>query len=131
MLSRIFGWWNGATIGTLLTVKTRGAHVGTDQFGNRYFEARTARDSYDGRRRRWVLYEGYADASKVPAEWFGWLHHTLADVPTEASMPRRAWQREHRPNMSGTPLAWRPPGSIASGGERARATGDYEAWRPE
>jgi NADH:ubiquinone oxidoreductase subunit len=131
MLKRIFTWWNGATIGTLLTVKSRGDHVGTDSYGNRYFQARTNRDSYDGRRRRWVLYEGYADASKVPPEWFGWLHHTFDDVPSATTMPRKVWEREHRPNMSGTPLAWRPKGSIARGGERARATGDYQAWKPD
>jgi NADH:ubiquinone oxidoreductase subunit len=131
MLKRIFSWWNGATIGALLTIKGRGELVGTDPFGNRYFEARTNRDSYDGRRRRWVIYEGYADASKVPPEWFGWLHYTFDDIPPETPLPAKAWQREHRPNMSGTPLAWKPPGSIARGGERARATGDYEAWRPD
>ena len=131
LLKRIFTWWNGATIGTLFTVKRLGVPVGTDQYGNRYFEAKTNRNSYDGRKRRWVLYDGYADASKVPPEWFGWLHHTLPDPPTPETMPRHAWQREHRPNMSGTPLAWRPRGSIARGGERARATGDYQAWKPD
>jgi NADH:ubiquinone oxidoreductase subunit len=131
VFKRIFTWWNGATIGALVTIKGRGDHVGTDDYGNRYYEARTTRDSYDGRRRRWVIYEGYADASKVPPEWFGWLHHTLPDVPTPETMPKRPWQREHRPNMSGTPLAWRPKGSIARGGERARATGDYQAWKPD
>jgi NADH:ubiquinone oxidoreductase subunit len=127
----MFTWWNGATVGTLFTIRRLGVQVGTDSFGNRYFEAKTNRNSYDGRKRRWVIYEGYADASKVPPEWFGWLHHTLPDVPTLETMPSHAWQREHRPNMSGTPLAWRPKGSIARGGERARATGDYQAWKPD
>jgi NADH:ubiquinone oxidoreductase subunit len=131
VLKRIFTWWNGATIGTLLTVKTRGVLIGTDQFGNRYFENRNNKDSYDGRKRRWVLYEGYADASKVPPEWFGWLHYTIQDPPGAADLPAKAWQREHMPNMSGTPLAYRPKGSIARGGERARATGDYQPWTPD
>lgn len=131
MLKRIFTWWNGATIGTLLTVKSRGVYVGADQYGNQYWEAKTNRDSYDGRKRRWVLYEGYADASKVPPEWFGWLHHTLQEPPTEAALPAKAWQQPYMPNMSGTPLAYRPKGSIARGGERQRATGDYQAWKPE
>ena len=33
VLNKLFGWWNGATIGTLVTVKSRGDHVGTDEFG--------------------------------------------------------------------------------------------------
>jgi NADH:ubiquinone oxidoreductase subunit len=131
LLKRIFTWWNGATVGTLFTIRRLGVKVGSDQYGNTYFEAKTNKNSYDGRKRRWVVYDGYADASKVPPEWFGWLHHTLEDVPTPETMPRHAWQREHRPNMSGTPLAWRPRGSIARGGERARATGDYQAWKPD
>ena len=130
MLEKVFTWWNGATLGTLFTVKRRGSLVGTDEFGNRYFEARD-RKSYDGRKRRWVLYNGYVDASKVPPDWFGWLHYTVEVVPSEQPGSRRAWQKPHVPNMTGTPFAWRPRGSIARGGERPKATGDYQAWRPE
>ena len=34
-------------------------------------------------------------------------------------------------HMTGTPLAYRPPGSVLKGGHRAPTTGDYEPWRPE
>ena len=131
MLKRIFTWWNGATLGTLFTIRRLGVPVGTDAYGNRYFEAKSNRNSYDGRKRRWVIYEGYADASKVPPEWFGWLHHIIEAPPTEAALPAKAWQKPYLPNLSGTPFAYRPKGSIARGGERARATGDYEAWTPD
>lgn len=130
MLEKIFTWWNGATIGTLFTVKRRGNHVGTDGFGNRYFESRDTK-SYDGRKRRWVLYKGYVDASKVPPDWFGWLHYSIDLPPTEQAMTRRPWMKEHVPNLSGTPYAWRPRGSIARGGQRPSASGDYQAWKPE
>ena len=131
MFGRLFTWWNGATIGTLFTIARRGVAVGEDAFGNRYYEARDNRDSYDGRKRRWVIYQGYADASKVPAEWHGWLHHTFDEPPTVAPLKRRRWEKDHIPNLSGTPYAWRPEGSLARGGRRASATGDYEAWKPE
>jgi NADH:ubiquinone oxidoreductase subunit len=130
VLSKIFTWWNGATLGTLFTVKRRGSHVGTDTFGNRYFQSRD-RKSYDGRKRRWVLYNGYVDASKVPPEWFGWLHYSVDEAPSQDSPKRRDWQKDHVPNLSGTPFAWKPRGSIARGGQRASASGDYQAWRPE
>jgi NADH:ubiquinone oxidoreductase subunit len=130
LLDKIFTWWNGATIGTLFTVKRRGSQVGTDGFGNRYFESRDHK-SYDGRRRRWVLYKGYADASKVPAEWFGWLHYSVDEVPTTENTVQRAWIKPHMPNLTGTPFAWRPRGSIARGGQRASASGDYQAWKPD
>jgi NADH:ubiquinone oxidoreductase subunit len=131
VLKKIFTWWNGATVGILFTVGRRGVFVGQDEFGNRYYEAKDARDSYDDHKRRWVVYNGYAEASKVPPDWHGWLHHTFAEPPTVEPLPRKRWEKEHIPNLSGTQYAWRPKGSIARGGERAPATGDYEAWTPE
>ena len=131
MLEKIFTWWNGATIGTLFTVGRRGVLVGKDEYGNRYFEARDTKDSYDGRKRRWVLYNGYADASKVPPDWHGWLHYTFDQTPDQAPVVIKAWEKPHLPNLSGTPMAWRPRGSLARSGQRPSATGDYEAWKPE
>ena len=130
MLEKIFTWWNGATIGTLFTVKRRGNLVGADDFGNRYFQSRDTK-SYDGRKRRWVLYKGYVDASKIPPEWFGWLHYSIDLPPTEQAAARRPWMKEHVPNLTGTPFAWRPRGSISRGGQRPSASGDYQAWKPE
>jgi NADH:ubiquinone oxidoreductase subunit len=130
VLKTLFTWWSGATIGVLFTIKKRAVFIGEDSVGNRYFQARTNRDSYDGRLRRWVTYRGYADASKIPAEWHGWLHYTFDEPPTVAPFKIKAWEKDHLPNMTGTPYAYRPAGAIAQGGERAPATGDYEAWSP-
>jgi NADH:ubiquinone oxidoreductase subunit len=130
VLDKIFAWWNGATIGTLFTVAKRGALVGTDAFGNRYYQSRD-NVSYDGRKRRWVIYNGYAEASKVPPEWHGWLHYTFDEPPTVEPLPRRSWEVEYKPNQTGTPMAWRPQGSLAAEGRRPAATGDYQAWKPE
>jgi NADH:ubiquinone oxidoreductase subunit len=131
VLDKIFTWWSGATIGTLFTVGRNGVKVGEDEFGNRYYEARTNRNSYDGRKRRWVIYSNYADASKVPPEWHGWLHYTFDELPSEATLPKKSFEKPHVPNLSGTPFAWRPKGSLARGGKRPSATGDYQAWTPD
>ncbi|NWH09029.1 MAG: NADH:ubiquinone oxidoreductase subunit NDUFA12 [Alphaproteobacteria bacterium] len=119
----LFTWWNGATIGTLWTISRTGQLVGEDEQGNRYYQQR-------GGSRRWVVYNGYADASRVPPEWHPWLHHTLKEPPTLAPPKVKPWEKEHVPNMTGTPFAYRPPGSLAGTGARARGTGDYEAWKP-
>ena len=114
------------TIGTRLFTYFRGRPVGTDEAGNRYFEEKRARA---GRRsRRWVLYEGEAEASKVPPEWHAWLHFTTDEPISMAS--RKAWQKPHLPNLTGTSDSYRPPGHDYSGGQRPTATGDYEAWTP-
>lgn len=131
LLKSIFTWWNGATIGARFTIGRRGVFIGQDDTGNRYYEAKDNSDSYDDRKRRWVIYEGYAEASKVPAEWHGWLHHTFVEPPTREALPRKAWEKDHQPNLTGTIHAYKPKGSLGRGGERQAASGDYEAWKPE
>lgn len=132
MLKAIFTWWNGATMGARFHIGRRGVLVGQDDYGNRYYEAKDDRDAYDaGRKRRWVIFSGYAEASKVPAEWHGWLHYTFDQPPTVAPLLRKPWEKDHRPNLTGTVHAYRPQGSLARGGERQKATGDYLPWTPE
>jgi NADH:ubiquinone oxidoreductase subunit len=131
LLAPSFTWWNGATLGTLFTIGKRGRQVGTDEFGNRYYEDRTAKNSYDvGRKRRWIIYNGYADASKIPPDWHGWMHYTYDTPPSVEPLRRKAWEKAHMPNMSGTPYAQFPPGSMNAEGERAPTSGDYQAWKP-
>ena len=132
VLKTIFTWWNGATVGIHFTVAKQGRFVGEDELGNRYYEARTDRDSYDrGRKRRWVIYKGYADASKVTPDWHGWLRYTFDEPPTVEPFVIKPWEKGHLPNLTGTIHARRPQGAISRGGERQHATGDYEAWKPE
>ena len=134
ILSKIFTWWDGATIGTALDSARRGEQVGTDSQGTRYYRAKRPYPKghpFAGRERRWVIYEGANDASRVPAEWHGWLHGTFDGVPESFLPPPRIWEVDYTPNATGTPQAYRPQGALEKGGIRARATGDYEAWSPE
>ncbi|RAU21480.1 NADH:ubiquinone oxidoreductase subunit NDUFA12 [Paramagnetospirillum kuznetsovii] len=115
-----------ATLGTLLYTWTKGKLVGTDTTGNRYF---TERSAAKGRRtKRWVLFKGKPEASKIPPEWHAWLHYTSDKPLTDAA--RQSWQKPHEANKTGSPDAYLPPGHDLAGGVRERATGDYEAWRP-
>ncbi len=117
MLKWIFTWWNGATLGALFDIGRRGALVGNDEQGNRYYEERQA--SLEGRKRRYVIYSGLAEASRVSADWHGWMHHTVAEPPTVAPLKRQKWEKPHQPNLTGTVRAYRPKGSLARGGVRA------------
>lgn len=118
----LFSWWHNATLGTLVNTWFRGVLVGTDAFGNRYYQGK------DGVR-RWVIFKGTVEASRVPPEWHGWLHHTH-DTPPSGPTTGRPWEKPYQPNLSGTGEAYRPLGSLARGGVRAHATGDYEPWSP-
>ncbi len=118
-----------ATIGTRIFTWLKGGYIGSDEAGNRYFEGRKA--AADGIKKRWVVYAGLPEPSQVPAHWHGWLHYTTDIVPTNDITKRHAWQKPHRPNMTGTSERYLPPGHLEKGGKRdASASGDYEAWRP-
>lgn len=115
---------------TRVITALRGESVGTDQFGNRYYQDR--KSPARGRRRRWVVYSDNDDeASRVPPEHHAWLHYTIDAFPDGSNAHRKAWQKEHIPNLTGTPDAYRPPGHSLMGGKRDKATGDYQAWTPE
>lgn len=129
MLKQIFTWWSGHTLGAAFDIGRRATFVGSDSRGNRYFEER--KPSLEGRKRRYVIYDGLAEPSKVSADWHGWLHHTLDLPPTEKPLERREWEIEHQPNLTGTPYATRPKGSLAAKGKRQAADSDYEAWTPD
>ncbi len=129
VIKNIFTWWEGQTFGTWLHTRTKGVRVGEDAEGNVYYQAR--QPELSGYYRRWVAYNGNNDASRVPPEWYGWLHNTHEAPPSEGLPPAREWEAEPLPNLTGTPLAYRPKGALESGGKRAAATGDYEAWSPD
>ena len=56
-----------------------GRLVGKDTQGNKYYEDK--RKMRYGKPRRWLIYKGFAEASKIPSQWHGWLHFTTAELP--------------------------------------------------
>jgi NADH:ubiquinone oxidoreductase subunit len=123
-LKMIFTWWEGATIGTAWFTRRHGRKVGTDLWGNVYYTSK------DGTR-RWVIYNGPNDASRIPPDWYAWMHRMIDGMPDEALPPPPKYLKPPTPNMTGTPHAYRPSGALERGGRRAAASGDYEAWTPD
>ncbi len=124
-LLEIFRWWHGQTWGTRLALWRGFEFVGVDQFGNKYYEKK-------GGGRRWVTYNGPAEASAIPPGWYGWMQYKTDVPPSRDNYQPRDWEKPHTPNMTGTSQAYRPRGSLLSNNtERQRVTGDYEAWSPE
>jgi NADH:ubiquinone oxidoreductase subunit len=117
----LFTWWDGATLGTALFSAFNGSKVGEDSLGNRYFE---------GKGRRWVMYAGSNDVSRVPPEWYAWLTRQIEVIPDELPPPPK-FLREATPNLTGTAAAYRPTGAMEKGGLRQAASGDYQAWAPD
>lgn len=121
-LLRILTWWNGQTIGTQLFTWRRGVKVGEDSQGNVFYKSR------DGKR-RWVIYNGEIEASRIDPDWHGWLHGTWDTTPAERPLPHKDWQKPHQENLTGTLAAYAPAGSLRRAAPAERR--DYDAWQPE
>lgn len=121
-LLRAVTWWNGQTLNTQLYTWRKGVKVGEDEHGNRFY--RTQDD-----KRRWVIYNGETEASRIGPDWHGWLHHTFKEPPSEKPLARKSWEKDHEENLTGTAMAYAPAGSIRRGAPAERR--DYEAWNPE
>lgn len=121
-IKRIFTWWDGQTYGTQLWTRRKGIRVGSDAQGNIYY--RNAEQT-----RRWVIYNGPIEASRISPDWHGWLHHTWDTPPSEQALPHQAWEKPHQENLTGTLAAYAPAGSLRQPAPLARR--DYDAWTPE
>lgn len=120
-LLRAATWWNGSTLNTQFYTWRKGKRVGEDAEGNTYYASEAGR--------RWVIFNGASEASRVTPEWHGWLHHTWDEPPTEKPLPKKDWEKPHVENLTGTPGAYAPSGSIRKATPLVRT--DYEAWSPE
>ncbi len=118
---RAVTWWNSQTWGTQFYTWRKGEKVGEDDQGNVFYQ------SSEGR--RWVIFNGETEASRVSPEWHGWLHYTWDEPPTEKPLARKDWEKPHQENLTGTTAAYAPAGSLRQAKPADRS--DYEAWVPE
>lgn len=122
LIDRLLTWWNSQTLNTQFWTWRNGQKVGEDDQGNIFYQTK------DGKR-RWVIYNGESEASRITPDWHGWLHHTWNEPPTKAPLAHRTWEKPHQPNLTGSAQAYRPAGSLLNAEPKKRR--DYEAWQPE
>ena len=77
-----------------------GKLVGVDHLGNKYYENKSGK--------RWVIYNGEVEASKIPNEWYSWMHHTNNKIENLHKFKKYQWQKEHLPNQTGTESSYHP-----------------------
>ncbi len=99
-LKKIFTWWNQDTIGTKLKTIFSGKYVGQDSFGNKYYENKKGN--------RWVIYANEIDPTKIPVEWYSWIHFTPNRLEKNHELNKYEWQKPHLPNLTGTDSAYHP-----------------------
>ena len=97
---QIFTWWNHQTLGTRLTVLFFGKLVGKDNFGNKYYKTKKGQ--------RLIIYNGEVDASKIPSEWYSWMHFTPNKIENSHKLEKYEWQKPHKPNLTGSKEAYSP-----------------------
>ena len=100
IIKQIFTWWNHQTLGTRLQIFFSGKLVGTDKYGNKYYESKSGR--------RWVVYNGEVEASKIPNEWYSWMHNMNNKIQNKHDLEKYDWQKEHLPNQTGSNNSYHP-----------------------
>lgn len=89
--------------------------VGVDSFGNKYYENKR-------KNKRYVIYKGLEEASKVTAEWHGWLHYSN-DAPL-LEREKYFWEKPFLPNLTNTVLSYSPY-------NKDKNWKRYQSWSPK
>ena len=115
-IKQIFTWWNRSTLGTTILTFFSGKLKGVDEFGNKYYQSKSGR--------RWVIYKDTIEASKIPPNWYSWMHFISNSIP-ESNQNKYEWEKKHTPNLTGTKEAYRPSKIIESKNVKKK----YETWK--
>ena len=100
ILKEIFTWWNRQTLGTRINTIIFGRLKGEDKFGNKYYE--------DKHGKRWVIYKDEIEATKIPVEWYSWMHSIKNKIEENHELKKYSWQLNHLSNPTGTKDAYNP-----------------------
>jgi len=99
-VKKFFIWWDQETLGTKLKTLFSGKFVGRDSAGNKYYQNKAGK--------RWVIYSEEIDASKIPSEWYSWIHFTNNRIENIHDLKKYDWQKPHQSNQTGTENAYHP-----------------------
>jgi len=100
LFKKIFIWWNQDTFGTRIKTIFFGKLVGTDSYGNKYYESKSGK--------RWVIYSNEIDATKIPVEWYSWMHFIKNRIEKNHELKKYEWQKPHLSNQTGTQHSYHP-----------------------
>ena len=100
IFKEIFTWWNRQTLGTRIKTFFSGKLIGEDEYGNKYYQNKKGI--------RWIIYKEEVEASKIPNEWYSWIHYTNNKIENIHELKKYNWQKTHQPNLTGTDKAYYP-----------------------
>jgi len=115
-------------LGTTLYTWFYGNLVGKDDCGNRYYCNSKNFENFDSK--RWVIFNGNIESTKIPSHWHAWLHKTVNEPPINY-IHKYSWQKDREQNMTGTDMAYYPDSHPLSQSYKTHAIKDeYESWTP-
>ena len=116
------------SLGTKIYTLIYGNFVGEDDFGNKYFC--NSKKYNDLNSKRWVIFNGDIEASKIPSHWHAWLHKSIDSPPLDYTH-KYDWQKNHEPNFTGTKNAYFPNSHpLSKSYDPKKNEKDYESWTP-
>ena len=116
------------TLGTFFYTLFFGNFVGQDDSKNKYYC--NSKNFLDLDSKRWVIFNGETEATKVPSHWHAWLHKTI-DAPPLNYSHKYSWQKDHESNHTGTSKAYFPSTHPLSKQKNLdKIKNDYEKWKP-
>ncbi len=96
-----------------LKIKISSKKMGQDEFGNSYYQNKSGK--------RFIVYKGIAEPSKIPAQWHSWIHYYHDIAPVNIRTNKYSWQKIHLPNLTGTKNAYYP---------KTKKSTPYQPWKP-
>ena len=115
-LKKIFTWWNRDTFGTRIKTILFGKLIGSDEYENKYYQSKKGK--------RWVIYANEIDASKIPVEWYSWIHFMPNKIENIHKLEKHNWQKPHQANLTGTDSAYYPNKNNKNATEKK-----YKSWK--
>ena len=93
-------------------------YVGKDTFGNQYYTKKSTINNIE-KERRFCVYSGANESSKVPAMWHAWLHYISDTIPDFIDSTL------HTPNLTGTKTQ-----KYQGGAPCDISANKYSSWKP-
>ena len=90
-------------LGTLIYSFLCGKKVGEDKNGNKFYI-----NKYNNKK-KWVIYNKIIDPTSLMVAWQIWLTNKEIEPPMDLTSKKKyLWQKERKPNYSGTKKSYHP-----------------------
>ena len=112
-------------IGTILYSFLKGKKIGQDNIGNKFYIHKKIKN------KKWVLYKYSIDPTSLDVKWQIWLTSTNNNVPLTIEENNFKWQKDKKPNLTGTTGSYHPKINVAKRKKHIEKKYNNSTWNPE